>query len=155
MPALAQTAQEHAVKAAFLFRFLSFIEWPQPSSGPIVVGFVGAEAVAGELERVVPGRNVEGRDVSVRRLLPGESPNGVHLVMVGREQSDRIAALARQGVLVVGESGSALDRGAAINFLIADGRVRFEVSLPAAERAKVRIGARMLAVAQHVRGTMP
>jgi hypothetical protein len=74
---------------------------------------------------------------------------------VGRGESERIAQLARQGAFVVGESDSALDRGAAINFLIDDGKMRFEVSLPAAERSRVRISSRMLAVAHSVRGVKP
>jgi len=155
MSAAAQTAQEHEVKAAFLFRFLSFMEWPQASSAPIVIGFVGAEEIAAELERLVPGRAAQGRPVAVRRLKPGESPAGVHVVMVGRGEAERIAPLAKQGAFVVGESEIALDRGAAINFLVDDGKVRFEVSLPAAERSRVRISSRMLAVAYNVRGAKP
>lgn len=154
-PALAQSAQEHEVKAAFLFRFLSFMEWPQASQAPIIVGFVGADDVAAELERVVPGRSAQGRPVSVRRLKPGESAAGVHVVMVGATESERIAPLARQGAFVVAESNGALDRGAVINFVTEEGRVRFEVSLPAAERARVRISSRMLAVARDVRGAKP
>ena len=155
LSAAAQTAQEHEVKAAFLFRFLSFMEWPQASSAPIVVGFVGADEIAAELERLVPGRAAQGRPVTVRRLKPGDSPAGVHVVMVGRGEAERIAPLAKQGAFVVGESEGALDRGAAINFLVDEGRVRFEVSLPAAERSRVRISSRMLAVAHNVRGAKP
>lgn len=152
--ALAQAVPEHEVKAAFLFRFLSFLEWPKPSGAPLVVGFVGAENVAAEMERLVPGRSAQGRPVVVRRLKPGEAAAEAHVVMVGRAESERIAPLARQGAFVVGESEDALDRGAAINFLVED-RVRFEVSLPAAERAGVRIASRMLAVAHRVRGAKP
>lgn len=155
MPALGQGAQEHEVKAAYLYRFLSFMEWPQASTAPIVVGFVGAEEIAAELERVTPGRTAQGRPVIVRRLKPGDSPAGAHLVMVGRGESERIGALARQGAFVVGEADGALDRGAAINFLLEEGRVRFEVSLPAAERSRVRVSSRMLAVASNVRGAPP
>jgi hypothetical protein len=154
-PVLAAAQLEHEVKAAFLFRFLSFIEWPEPSSAPLVVGFVGAEEIAAGMERLVPGRSAQGRPVTVRRLKPGESVSGTHLVMVGRAESERIAPLAKQGTLVVGEAERALERGAAINFLIDEGRVRFEVSLPAAERARVRISSRMLAVAYNVQGAKP
>jgi hypothetical protein len=154
-PALAQTAQEHEVKAAFLFRFLAFMEWPKPSSAPLVIGLLGADDIAAELERIVPGRSAQGRPVTVRRLKPGDAVAGVHVVMAGRAESERISQLARQGAFVVGETEGALERGAAVNFLIEDGRVRFEVSLPNAERANVRINARMLAVAHNVRGAKP
>jgi hypothetical protein len=150
-----QEAPEHEVKAAFLFRFLSFIDWPQPSTAPLDVRFIGAEEIAAAMERIVPGRSAQGRPVIARRLKAGESPAGADVVMVGRAESERIPALAKQGVFVVGETPGALDRGAAINFLVVEGRVRFEVSLPNAERGKVRIHSRMLAVAHNVRGATP
>jgi hypothetical protein len=152
LDATAQTAQEHQVKAAFLFRFLSFMEWADQSSAPLLVGFVGAEEIAAELERMVPGRNARGRPVAVRRLKPGDSIAGAHVWMVGRAESEHIASLAKQGAFVVAETEGGLDRGAAINFVLDQGRVRFEVSLPNAERGKVRISSRMLAVAHNVRG---
>ena len=160
LPALAQTAAlEHEVKAAFLYRFLSFIDWtPMPGrtpQAPFVIAFAGAEDVAQALEKVVPNRPVQGRTVQVRRVRPGESLAGVHMVMVGRGAEERIPQLVRQNVLVVTEADDGLERGAAINFVIDDGRVRFEVSLPSAEKSGARISSRMLAVAYHVRGAAP
>jgi hypothetical protein len=90
---------------------------------------------------------------------PGEPLAGVHLLMVGRAEQERLPALAKatagQAVVLVGDGEDALDRGATIGFLIDDGRVRFQVSLPAAERSGVRISARMLAVAHNVRAASP
>jgi hypothetical protein len=151
-------AQEHEVKAAFLYRFVSFIEWPahafRDASAPIVIGVLGADELAASLEQAVLGRTVQDRPVVVRRLRAGESTAGIHLLMVGRAERERIPQLAKaaaaQHVVLVGDGDDALDRGAAIGFLIHDGRVRFQVSLPAAERSGVRISSRMLAVAHHV-----
>jgi hypothetical protein len=164
-PAAAQTVQEHEVKAAFLYRFLAFIEWSAATptatasatagapGDALVIGIVGADDVASELERVVPGRNVNGRPVTVRRLKAGEAAaSTAHVLMVGREHVERIPNLVRAGTVVVGEAEGALDHGAAINFVLDEGRVRFDVSLPAAERARVRIASRMLAVARQVKG---
>jgi hypothetical protein len=162
--ALAQReAQEHEVKAAFLYRFLSFIEWParafRDARAPLVIGVLGADDIAASLEQHLPGRSAQDRPVVVRRVRAGEPLAGVHLLMVGRAEQERIAQLARttaaQHVLLVGDGDDALDRGAAIGFLIDDGRVRFQVSLPAAERSGVRISSRMLAVAYNVRGASP
>ena len=163
LPTRAQAAHEQAletdVKAAFLYRFLAFIEWPatafQGAQSPYVVGFIGAEQVAQMLEKAAPGRTVQGRPLVVRRMKGGEPLTGVHFLMVGRGEQERMAQLAKaaaaQNVLVVGEAEDALDRGAAINFVIDDGRVRFEVSLPAVEKSGARISSRMLAVAHRVR----
>jgi hypothetical protein len=156
-------AQEHEVKAAFLYRFLSFIEWPaqalRDARAPLAIGVLGADDIAASLEQVIPGRTAQDRAVVVRRVRAGESLAGVHLLMVGRAEQERMAQLAKaaagQHVVLVGEGDDALDRGAAIGFLIDDGRVRFQVSLPAAERSGVRISSRMLSVAHNVRGAKP
>jgi hypothetical protein len=120
---------------------------------------LGADDIAASLEQVIPGRTAQDRAVVVRRLRAGESLAGVHLLMVGRAEQERMAQLAKaaagQHVVLVGEGDDALDRGAAIGFLIDDGRVRFQVSLPAAERSGVRISSRMLSVAYSVRGAKP
>lgn len=153
-------ALEHEVKAAYLFRFLSFIEWPasafaQPDT-PLAIGVLGADEVLAELRAIVPGRVVQGRPVSVQRLLPGESVAGLHVVFVGRGASSQLARIAPgQALLVVGESESGLDQGAVVNFVRTEGRVRFEVALDTAERRDLKISSRMLGVASNVRGGKP
>jgi hypothetical protein len=162
--ALAQVGpQEHQVKAAFLFKFLTFVEWPPEafsrSDSPYVIGVLGGEDVVSELRQLVPGRPVNGRPVAVRRLQPGEPLSGVHAVFVARNESARLPVIVKvaqsQPLLIVTELDGALEEGSVINFLVADGRVRFEVALDSAERSKLRISSRMLAVAQNVRPAKP
>ena len=154
--ALAQP-REHEVKAAFLFKFPSFVEWPEAAlgGGPLVIGVAGAEDVAAELQQIVPGRSVQGKPVVVRRLREGEPLAGVHVVFLGRAESARLREIVRsapaQPVLIVCEWEGALEQGAVLNFLRGDGRVRFEVALDNAERRGLRISPRMLAVAQSVK----
>jgi hypothetical protein len=149
--------REQEVKAAFLFKFPSFVEWPQAAlrDGPIVIGVVGAEEVAAELQQIVPGRNVQGRPVVVRRLAEGELPTGVHVLFFGRGEAARLREVMRaapaQPLLIVCEWEGALEQGAVVNFLRGDGRVRFEVALDNAERRGLRVSPRMLSVAQAVR----
>ena len=158
-----QSAQEHEVKAAFLLKFLPFIEWPAGSfagaEAPIVVGVLGSEEIAADFEALAEGRAVQGRAVEMRRLKPGEAPADLQVLFVGRSQEGRLAELARavrgRPVLVVSESPGALDAGSMVNFIVAGGRVRFEVSLEAAERAGLRISSRMLSVAASVRPARP
>ena len=153
-------ALEHEVKAAYLFRFLSFVEWP-PSSflrpdSPIVIGVLGDEAVLEELRGIVPGRVVQGRPVAAVRIpldaRPGASLAGVHVLFVARAASAQLAQLApTRGILVVSDSERGLDQGAVVNFVRAEGRLRFEVAVDAAEQRELRISSRMLAVASSVR----
>jgi len=154
--AAAAQPQEHEVKAAFLFKFLSFIEWPAQSfaraNAPLVIGVLGADDVHFALQEIVPGRSAHGRPLEVRKLKDGERTAGVHLLFVGRAAASALPKLpAQPGLLVVSEADGALEQGAMINFLRVDGRVRFEVAPDAAERRGLRISSRMLAVAQHVK----
>jgi hypothetical protein len=152
-------ASEASVKAAFLFKFAGYVEWPPQSfaapDAPIVIAVLGADDVATELERIVPGRTVAGHPISVKRISDTDSLKGAHIVFVGRSASSRVSAVAktaqRDGVLVVTDSAGALEEGSAINFVV-DDRVGFEVSLVSAERTGHRISARMLAVARRVIG---
>lgn len=156
--ASAQTqATQSELEAAYLYRFLSFVEWPPDRFAsplaPIVVAVAGAPQVADELWAIVQGRSAQGRPIAVRTLAPGEPPGDAHVLFVGK--GARLEALAREaghGTLVVSESEEALSAGGMIGFVQAEGRLRFVVALDAAERAGLRISSRMLAVALRVQG---
>ena len=153
----AQQAAEATVKAAFLYKFAGYVEWPDSAwaaaDAPFTIGIVAADDVAAELERLVPGRLVMNRRVAVRRLKETESPKGVHLLFIGRAESNPrglLRAAQHQGTLTVTESERGLEMGSAINFVSMDDRVGFEVSLESAEKSGLRISSRMLAVARRV-----
>ena len=156
--ALAQQAQEHEVKAAFLFKFPAFVEWPSKPGPevPFVIAVVGAEDVAEELRRLTRGRTHGGRAIQVREPGDAQGLNGAHMVFVGRGAAPRVPLIARSlagaPVLLVTESPGTLDQGSMINFLLSEGRVRFEVALDRAEASRLRINSRLLAVAVSVRG---
>lgn len=145
------------MKAAFLFKFAGYVEWA-PSTfatpdSPLVIGVIGSDPVADELQRIVPGRTVNARRVTVRRLREGETPRGVNLLFVGRGEPGLRAVLRTAqslGVLTVTESERGLELGSAINFVTSEERVGFEVSLESAEKSGLRISSRMLGVARRV-----
>ena len=145
---------EPQIKAAFLYKFGGFVEWPATAFAPFSIGVLGAEAVAAELERVVAGRTVQGRSISVQKVKRGDSLTGLHLLFVGQSEAGRLAeilsAAKGQPLLVVTETEDALTRGSMINFITVDDKVRFDVALPQAERGQLRISARLLAVARKV-----
>ncbi|MBI4205330.1 MAG: YfiR family protein [Betaproteobacteria bacterium] len=149
---------EHRVKAAFLYKIAGYVEWPHSSFAqpdtPITIGVVGAEPVAAELSRISTGRTAQNRPITVRQLKSNELPAGVHILFVGRAESGQLNQLVpkaqQRSILIVTESEGALAQGSAINFVMADGRVRFEVSLGSAEKSKLKLSSRLLAVAQEV-----
>jgi hypothetical protein len=153
----AQTPTEEQVKAAYLHRFLSFIDWPPRAfdapAAPMVVGVLGADEVHDQLAVLAAGRTVHQRPIVVRRLREGEPLAGVHLLFVGRRaRVAPVAKLAPPWTVVVAESSGALDAGASMNFVLVDGRVRFEIATEHAARGDLRFSPRLLAVAQAVRG---
>ena len=147
------------VKAAFLYKFLGYIEWPAQafadSTGPLVVGVLGGDATVDEIKEVIGERLVNGRAVVVRRFRDGDTLSGTHVVYVTRPESERIAALAATArataTLLVTDAEGALAQGGTINFRVQDGSVRFDIALDTAERSGLRISSRLLAVAQNVR----
>jgi uncharacterized protein DUF4154 len=154
---------EHRVKAAFLYKFAGYVDWPTASFArpdtPVTIAVLGAEPVAEELVQAVAGRTVDGRPVMVKRLKPGESLAGVHILFIGKAESARLGQLAQtaqpRAILTVTESDGALAQGSIINFVMADRRVRFEISLDAAEKSGLKLSSRLLAVAQQVRTGTP
>lgn len=148
---------ESRVKAAFLYKFADYVEWPdsafaQPDT-PITIAVIGADTVAAELGRAVEGRKVDDRAVVVKRLKPGDSLSGVHILFVGSgavQTGPLLQAARPQAILTVTESEGALAQGSVINFVVVDRRVRFEISRDSANKNKLRLSSRLLAVAQHV-----
>jgi hypothetical protein len=149
---------EQRVKAAFVYKFAEYVEWPAETfaraDSPLVFGVVGAQELADELARLTEGRSVGGRPVAVRRLAPGAAWDGIHVVFVGGDEPERLVRTLAAGrgrpVLVVTESGDAPTPGSMINFVVVADKVRFDVALPAAEAARLKISSRLLTVARKV-----
>jgi hypothetical protein len=161
-PCLAQSdlrIAEYKVKAAFLYKFASYIEWPsevfeRPES-PIVIGVAGADAMSDQLAQDVAGRSIGGRPVEVRKLRRGVPLSGLHVLFVGRSDrgsSDVLASTKGRPVLTVTESEDAFALGSMINFVVIDDRVRFDVALREAEIANLKVSSRLLRVARRVLG---
>lgn len=148
---------ESRVKAAFLYKFASYVEWPpgMHTRSPLVIGVVGADEVARELAQLASARPYEGRPLLVRRIGEGEPPGDLHMLFIGRNLVRPLDPLLRRAqqdsVLTVTEGEDAHARGSVINFKLVEGRVRFDVSLIAAEQAGLRLSSRLLAVAHRVK----
>lgn len=149
------------MKAAFLFRFTDFVTWPNAAFGadsPFIIAVAATEVFVDELRQVTAGRSVLGRPVQVRRVSnPGSIP-AAHLLFIGDAEKQRLrewVLTAPRSALIVSESEGALDHGSVINFALAEGRVRFEISLEAAEKRGLRLSSRLLALALQVRTGAP
>jgi hypothetical protein len=157
VPAAGEAYREDAVKAAFLYRFTAFIEWPQPAltSGEFRFAVLGAPRVADELTQLVAGKPVASLPARVRQVGSPADAADSHVLYVGPGYSGDLArlveSLGTRPVLVVVDHPRGLDDGGTINFLAVDQRIRFEVSAASAQRAGLRISSQLLAVAVRVR----
>ena len=149
---------ERQIKAAHLYKFAGYVEWPDTAfaspNAPIVIGVLGDDAIAFDLGQIVSGRTIEAHPVQVRRIRPGETVAGLHVLFVANSERARIADLRVAGsppLLVVTEHEGALDIGSVINFRIISGRVRFEIAIDNAERRGLKLSSRLLTVAHFVR----
>jgi hypothetical protein len=160
--AQAQTADrsdvERQVKAAYLYKFGSYVEWPDRTfagpDSPIRIGVIGADALADELAQMVAGRTINGRQVVVRKLRREDPIAGHNILFIGRLSNARVAeilaAAKGQPMLTVTESDEGMAAGSMINFVVVDGKVRFEAAPKVAGMSNLNISARLLAAAYKV-----
>jgi hypothetical protein len=156
--AQAAEASEEKVKAVYLYKFLNYVEWPASAfagpGAPYQIGVMGDDLVASELAAVIAGKTVNDRPVTSRRIAYGESLADIDLLFIGRSERARQAALLRQlrtqPALTVTETESGLDQGSIVNFRTVDSRIRFDVSVDAADQAGLKLSARLLGVAMNV-----
>jgi len=154
---LTQAAQfsVDAVKAAYLFRFAQYVEWPAlPADASFVIAISGAEDVAVHLERLLPGMSVHGRRAIVRRVTRVQELDGVHILYIGANAFARTRALrvsaSERPILIVTDNERGLDGGGVINFIEVNRNLRFEISLNAADRSGLKINSALLSVAARV-----
>lgn len=147
---------ERRVKGALLHRFLAYVDWPGTAfskpDAPFVIGILGQEPLAAELESFVAGRTVEKRPVVVRRVRGTDNLKDVHVLFIGRAEAPQIERVLRNApsAMIVTEWPGALQQGSVVNFTIVDGQVRFEISLESARRRDLRFSSRLLSVAHSV-----
>ena len=150
------TYDEDSVKAAFIYHFSTFVAWPESSAdrGEFVIAVLGDDDIADELARYLPGHTLQGRAMRARRIESIEELDDEEVVFIGAGRNHSLArdlsAIGDRPMLVVTDAEDALDHGSMINFRVVDQRVRFEISLPAAERAGLVLSSRLLAAAMHV-----
>lgn len=153
--------QEDAVKAAFLYRFTGYVDWPRDALDRpgFTFAVLAGDAVASELGRLLAGRTVKNLPAQVRVIRSVREAGDAQLLYVGTtytgDLEDIVENLGARPVLVVTDRPDALNAGSAVNFMLVDDRVRFEISMPAVVRARLWIQPPLLAVAARVRGIAP
>jgi YfiR/HmsC-like len=155
----AEAYREDVVKAAFLYRFTGYVEWPSQAlqDDYFTIAVMGGESVADELGKLVTQHSVRNLPIRVRSIAAAKQALDAQVLYIGSHYTGDVRALiqslATTPILIVTDNPRGLDNGATLNFMLVDRRVRFEVSLPSANRAGIKVSSELLAVAVRVRGS--
>ena len=154
--AWAQSASEPVLKAAFLYNFAKFAEWPADAApaDPLIVCVFGDTAIADALDETVKGRTVDGRKTVVVRVKP-EGFRGCHVLYLAGLDTKRAQAIIDDlkgvPVLTVGDREQFAQSGGIAGLFVEQGRMRFAINVEAAQRGRLRISSRLLSLAKIVK----
>jgi hypothetical protein len=161
LAATTNSSLEYEVKAAFLFRFAQFVEWPpstfKESDEPFTYCTIGDDPFHGALERTMNGKTIGQRPLRVRHLNGTGKVGECQILFLGgsgdkKRIEELLASAGSLPILTVGEADQFAESGGAIGFCNEDNKIRFEVNLNAAGKAGLKISAKLLALAKTVLG---
>jgi hypothetical protein len=157
----AQSPTAYQVKAAHLFNFLKFVEWPSDSApeyhGKWVIGFVGDSPIGDELSRLVEGKNVMGRDLQGKKFQPADDLRACNILFISESEKKRLqpilGGLRGSSVLTVADIDNFIGAGGMIQFVMEDARVRVAIDVGATGRARLKVSSKLLSLASAVTGS--
>jgi hypothetical protein len=158
-PAYAQSTQrEYQIKAAFVYNFVKFVDWPAAvlpvTSDTISVCVLGDEAFVEGFD-TLKDKTVKGKKLAVRHLEQVKGADGCHVLFIGSSEEKRapqvLQTLQSASVLTVGEMDRFPQLGGIINFVVEQNKLRFEINVNSAERARLKLSSQLLSLAKVVR----
>jgi hypothetical protein len=160
MCAQSAPAGEYQVKAAFLYNFAKFVEWPPGSfvggAAPLRICVFGQDPFGEELHNIANNKVINGRKLVVDQVADLAAARSCHILFITSskkaEMKQIVESLRGADVLTVGDTKGFARMGGMINFVLEDNRVRFEVNQTAAEQTGLRISSKLLSVAVLVIG---
>jgi hypothetical protein len=155
----ADESLEYAVKAAFLYKFGSFVEWPATafasSTSPFQLCIVGDDPFGAALDKAISGQQIAHRPIEARRLKTVRPDSGCHIAYLAASEAQRLAqtveALRGSSVLTVTDNRPPGVPAGIVNFVIRDDRVRFDIDDEAAALNRLAISSKLLSVALSVK----
>ena len=156
--AQAEVLEEYQVKAAFLYQFTKFIEWPSEAfpdaNAPFSICVAGADPFGNILNQLFQQKTVGQRRLELRRSAHGEDLQGCQILFISASERKRFPAILDKvkgtPVVTVSESDRFMQAGGTINFFLSEERVRFDINLEATEGTGLKFSSRLLSVARTV-----
>jgi hypothetical protein len=151
---------EYQVKAAYLFNFLKFVEYPEDAFSdplaPMVIGVVGDDPFGSALPQIVIGKTVQRRDLVIRSYRDTENLRGAQILFISTSERKKVpqilSGLRGSSVLTVADMEGFLEAGGIIQFFVEHDRVRFAINVDAAARARLKMSSKLLSLAKVVGG---
>jgi YfiR/HmsC-like len=156
LQAAGQRASEYQLKAAFVYNFTKFIDWPGESVRSLTfqICVLGQNPFGSELTQLTDGKEIEGHPVQVLIVTNYHLARSCQVVFISASENahmkEILSGLRGRSVLTVGDSQGFVDAGGMIELLVEDERMRFEVNLHAANEARLKISAKLLSLAKAV-----
>jgi len=158
--AVADGYTESEIKAAFLYKFTGFVEWPDSSfpdkDTPFRIGVLGEDPFGKILDDTVRGKKAKNRDILIKRSGDANDLKECHIVFISSSEERRLRTILdefkKSSALTVGDTEDFAKDGGIINLVAVDNRIGLEVNVDAAKDAKFRISSRLLKLAKIVRG---
>ena len=149
-------SREYAIKAAFIYNFAQFTEWPADAftdgAAPITIGVVGDDPFNGVLERTVSGKSVGGRKFAIKHLAAADDLGGCHILFIASSaqgKADDILKKVKDGhVMTISEFEQFPAAGGVIRFFTEDNKIRFEINKESVQAAKLKLGSQLMRLAR-------
>ena len=157
---LAEESLEYGVKAAFLYKFGFYVEWPaaafiSPTSPMHICILGGDDRFVSTMEKVVGTEQVNGRTVVVRRVKTAERDSGCHILYIGATEVQHVAqdieTVRGTNMLTVTDGGGVKSGAGIIDFVIVNNRVRFDIDDEAAAKNGLTISSKLMSLALNVK----
>jgi YfiR/HmsC-like len=150
-----QPPTEYQIKAAFLFNFAKFVEWPaeafSDSNAPIVIGVLGKNVFGTDLENTIRDKKVNNRIFKFKNFTSASEATNCQILFVSSSEKDNfskiVAGMHNTSILTVSETDGFIQAGGMVNFLIQDSKIRFQISDEAAKKAGLKVSSKLLSLA--------
>lgn len=146
------STSEYELKAAFLFNFTQFVNWPASSfsspQSPMVIGIIGKDPFGSYLEQAIKGENVNGHPIIVQHYSSVEDINSCQILFINvndkKKLTQIVTGLNKKNILTVGDKSDFLERGGMIKFLNKNNKIKLQVNLSATKEANLIISSKLL-----------
>jgi hypothetical protein len=154
--------REYAIKAAYLYQFGYYTEWPAEAftndQSPFVIGVLGADPFGTALDDIAREKKIAGRPIVIKRFTSLEDYKPCHILYMASSAvpEGKLSAIQKEQkfpVLIVGETPGFAEQGGAINLFVEQNRVRFEINVAVAKREQLKISSKLLSLAKIVGST--